>query len=653
MTTYYSNFYSFLNKNRRYIPLIIDAFIAIFSYILPYVISGIEPIKIQIIKDTVLIYALVYIGVFWVLRIYKNMWRYTGIVELCHCLCASTIANIFFCLIVRVFDLEILHYIYVVVIPVSSLLSMTARIMFRALLIIGKDYNKEKNENSIKVMIVGAGQATSIMLGEIKNNSKHKYSVKCIVDDDPSKIGRKIESIPVVGNTSSIVEMANKYEVDKIIISIPSIDPANKKRIVSICTETQCRLKILPEIYSLISKDNGDLLSKLRDVQLDDLLGREPITLDCQITKDYITNKVVLVTGGGGSIGSELCRQIASYKPKKLIILDIYENNAYYIQQELIRSYGDSLDLEVQIASVRDKNKLEKVFKSKGIDIVFHAAAHKHVPLMENNPEEAIKNNIIGTYNTVLMADKYKSKKFVLVSTDKAVNPTNIMGATKRICEMIVQAYNSHSTTDFVAVRFGNVLGSNGSVIPHFMEQIKNGGPVTVTHEEITRYFMTIPEAVQLVLRAAVIANGGEIFVLDMGQPVKIKDLAYNLIKLAGLIPDKDIKIEYTGLRPGEKLYEELLITNENNQEKTEIDKIFVEQSLYIDEQMLFENIYKLQMAAANMDIEMEIKLIEGLVPSYKRTPNDSASKKENRPKESIINIKENEYLLEVVSGRV
>lgn len=623
--TIYLSAYSLLNKYRRYIPLLIDTCIAMLSYVTPYAISGIEPIKIEIIRNTILIYTTIYIGTFIALKTYRNMWRYTGIVDLYHCICASLLANVLFYSVTRFLEINIFYYVYPFATTLSSMLSLTARVVFRSILIIGKNKSVSEGDKETNVMIVGAGQATFTMLGEIKANNHNHYDVKCIVDDDISKIGRRIYFAPVVGNTNTIKEMVKKYEIEKIIISIPSIDKENKKRILNLCAETQCKLKILPEIYSLIdNRGQKDLLSKLRDVQVEDLLGREPIVLDCQMTKEYIENKVVLVTGGGGSIGSELCRQIASYSPKNLIILDIYENNAYSIQQELVRKYGNELNMEVQIASVRDKNKLEQIFSTRNIDIVFHAAAHKHVPLMENNPEEAIKNNIMGTYNTVYMADKYKTDKFVLISTDKAVNPTNVMGATKRICEMIIQVFNQRSKTDFVAVRFGNVLGSNGSVIPLFMDQIRTGGPVTITHEEITRYFMTIPEAVQLVLRAAKIATGGEIFVLDMGEPVKIKDLAYNLIRLAGLVPDKDIKVTYTGLRPGEKLYEELLITENSGQTKTEIDKIFIEQPTYVNEVHLMDAISNLYKAALNMDTEMELKLIENLVPTYKRTPNNT-----------------------------
>jgi len=502
---------------------------------------------------------------------------------------------------------------------------MAIRVVYRAVLIIG-DKSTKKLSHYTNIMIVGAGQATVAILNEIGRNNPNNYMVKCIVDDDRSKIGRNINSVPVVSSTNQISSMVKKYDIDEIILSIPSLDKDNKKRILDICSNTKCKLKILPEVYSLLTNDSK-IMDKIREVQVEDLLGREPIDLDCSLTKSYIFGKTVLVTGGGGSIGSELCRQISSYNPKLLIILDIYENNAYDIQQELIRTYGDDLNMEVEIASVRDKNKLDQIFKSKKIDIVFHAAAHKHVPLMEKNPEEAIKNNVIGTYNVVQAAHKYMVKKFVLISTDKAVNPTNVMGATKRIAEMIIQSYNEHSDTEFVAVRFGNVLGSNGSVIPLFKEQIKQGGPVTITHEEITRYFMTIPEAVQLVLKASSLAEGGEIFVLDMGEPVKIKDLAYNLIRLSGLEPEIDINIEYTGLRPGEKLYEELLISHDKNQIKTNIDKIFIERPTEFDKHELFELISELESAAKNLDIDRIIFLIEKLVPTYKRTLNDSYNK--------------------------
>jgi len=625
MSISYYKLYSILNRYRKYIPMLIDTCIAILSYLVPFAISGIQPIKIEIFNNTFLIYTFIYIATFIVLKVYKNMWRYSGIEDLYLCLIASILANVLFFIAAKLFELNVYYYVYPIASIISSFCTIAVRIVYRAILIAG---NKEakNSEKHTNIMIIGAGQATASILNEIKFNNPNNYLVKCIIDDDKTKIGRDINSIPVVGDTNQICRMVGKYNIEEIIISIPSLDKENKKRLLDICANTKCKLKILPEIYSLISDDNyKGLIGKVRDVEVEDLLGREPIQFDCKITKEYIKDKVVLVTGGGGSIGSELCRQISTYEPKKLIILEIYENNAYNIQQELIRLYGNKLNLEVEIASVRDKNKLEKIFSTRNIDVVFHAAAHKHVPLMEKNPEEAIKNNIMGTYNTAIMADRYNIDKFVLISTDKAVNPTNIMGATKRVCEMIVQAFNEHSHTDYVAVRFGNVLGSNGSVIPLFVDQIREGGPVTVTHAEITRYFMTIPEAVQLVMRAASIAKGGEIFVLDMGEPVKIKDLAYNLIRLSGLEPNKDIEIKYTGLRPGEKLYEELLISNTSNQVKTSIDKIFIEKPMEVDVNELYENIKKLEKAAYDVDLKRVIETIEQLVPTYKQTPNNNA----------------------------
>lgn len=620
--TYYKFFYSVLNKHRKYIPILIDICIALVAYFTPFALTGLKSVKIEVFNNTFLIYTVIYIGTFLSMKVYKNMWRYSGIEDLFRCLKASIFANVLFFIVTKIFRINIYYYVVPIVLAVSSFCAISVRIIYRAILITGNKYNNDTNEHK-NVMIIGAGQATFSILNEIMYNNQNRYLVKCIIDDDKTKIGREINSVLVVGDTKKICEMVKKYDIEVIIISIPSIDRENKNRLLDICAKTKCKLKILPEIYSLIAdNDQNNLLEKIRDVQVEDLLGRDPIMLDCGLTKKYIKDKVILVTGGGGSIGSELCRQISSYSPKKLIVLDIYENNAYNIQQELIRIYGSKLNVEVEIASVRDKNKLDKIFAKENINIVFHAAAHKHVPLMEKNPEEAIKNNIIGTYNTVAIADKYNVDKFVLISTDKAVNPTNIMGATKRICEMIIQSYDKHSNTEFVAVRFGNVLGSNGSVVPLFVDQIREGGPVTITHEDITRYFMTIPEAVQLVMRAASIAKGGEIFVLDMGKPVKIKDLAFNLIRLSGLVPNQDIKVKYIGLRPGEKLYEELLISSNSEQIKTNIDKIFIEKPAEFNAQGLFENIKKLESAAHNIDIEKEIALIEWLVPTYKHTPN-------------------------------
>jgi FlaA1/EpsC-like NDP-sugar epimerase len=618
-----SNLYNFLNKKRKIILVLVDTCIAIFSYFLPFVMSGMyseEAItaKLGFFMNHFWIYAIIFISTFALLGVYNSMWRYAGIEDMFLCLKASVVANIVFTILSFALKLNVRYYVYFVVFPVSTLFTTGVRVVYRALMIV-ENRNGKSADDYTNVMIIGAGEATVAILNEVKSNNPKNYRIKCIIDDDQSKIGRTINSISVVGNTNCIIDACRRYSIQEIIFSIPSIDKENKKRILDICAKTKCKLKIIPEVYSLLSNDErAELLNKIRDVQVEDLLGRESVSLDCSMTKTYIKDKVVLVTGGGGSIGSELCRQIASYEPKKLIILDIYENNAYDIQQELIRKYGEFLNFEVQIASVRDKNKLDQIFTAENISIVFHAAAHKHVPLMENNPEEAIKNNVIGTYNVAQTAYKHKADKFILISTDKAVNPTNIMGATKRIAEMIIQAFDNMGETDFVAVRFGNVLGSNGSVIPLFVNQIKAGGPVTITHEDITRYFMTIPEAVQLVLQAGSMAQGGEIFVLDMGEPVKIKDLAYNLIRLSGLEPNVDIDVLYTGLRPGEKLYEELLINNDEAQIKTDIDKIFIEKPSAIDEIELSKSIEVLRQASFEMDLYKEIDIVEKLVPTYK-----------------------------------
>ncbi len=615
--------YSFLCKHRKYAPKIIDVSISIISYFIPFTISGLEYIKIEIFFHTVILYTFIIILTFYIMKVYKNMWRFSGIEDIFRCLIASLTANILFYVTTKLLNINMYIYVYLIVFAISSLFTVSARIIYRAILIIG---NKRQDHygKHINTMIIGAGQATAILLNEIKTNCNNVYVVRCILDDDKSKIGRDINFVPVVGDTSKIAEVSEKYNIEEIIIAESSLSKINKSKIFNIAVSTKCKVKILPEIFSLISnEDNFNIISKLRTIKIDDLLGRDPIILDCGLTKDSINGKVVLVTGGGGSIGSELCRQILSYEPEELIILDEYENNAYAIQQELIRTFGNKLNIEIVIATVRDISRLDRLFSTKNIDIVFHAAAHKHVPLMEMNPGEAVKNNIIGTYNMVIMSDKYKVEKFVLISTDKAVNPINVMGASKRICEMIIQSFDKQSNTDYVAVRFGNVLGSNGSVIPMFMEQIKCGGPVTVTHEEITRYFMTIPEAIRLVLKAFAIGKGGEIFVLDMVEPIKIKDLAYQLIILSGFTPDVDIKIEYIGLRPGEKLHEELIVSKDGKQVKTDIDKILIEKPFKIDEKVLFESIKLLKEAANKEDVEMELDLIKKLVPTFIRATNN------------------------------
>jgi len=464
-----------------------------------------------------------------------------------------------------------------------------------------------------KVMIIGGGNAANAIIKEIKSSEHvHNTEVKCIIDDAREKQGRYIQGIRVVGTRHNIIECANLYHIDEIIIAMPSAPKKIISEIIEICKETNCILKILPGIYQFM---NGEVsVSKLRKVEVEDLLGRDSIKVDLNSIMGYVKDKVILVTGGGGSIGSELCRQLAAREPKQLIIVDIYENNAYDIQQELKLNYPN-LDLVVLIASVRNSSRMNYIFKTYRPNIVYHAAAHKHVPLMEDSPNEAIKNNVLGTWKTVVAADLYGAERFVMISTDKAVNPTNIMGASKRICEMIIQLYNNRSKTEFVAVRFGNVLGSNGSVIPLFKKQIDAGGPVTVTHPDIIRYFMTIPEAVSLVLQAGAYAKGGEIFILDMGEPVKILDLAMNLIRLSGYKPNEDIMIEFTGLRPGEKLYEELLMKEEGMQD-TDNNLIHIGKPIELDEEKFLRQLEELKEVCLLEPIEIR-KLIKNIVPTY------------------------------------
>ncbi len=473
--------------------------------------------------------------------------------------------------------------------------------------------NIKQDSKLDRIMIIGAGRSGATILREMQTSSHSQGKVICMLDKDPKKIGKYIHGVKVVNNCKHIPEMAEKYRIDQIILAIPTATSIEKREIIDSCQQTKCKLNIVPAIYQLA---NGEVkLEKIRNVEIDDLLGRDSIKVDMTEIKEHLNGKTVLVTGGGGSIGSELCRQISSYQPKKLIIFDIYENNAYSIQQEL-RAKHPELDLDVIIGSVRDIHRVDTLFEKYKPEIVYHAAAHKHVPLMEDSPNEAIKNNVFGTYNVANSANKYGVKTFVLISTDKAVNPTNIMGASKRICEMIIECFAKISNTDFVAVRFGNVLGSNGSVIPLFRKQIARGGPVTVTHKDIIRYFMTIPEAVSLVLQAGYYANGGEIFVLDMGQPVKIDDLARKMIKLSGFEPDVDIQIEYTGLRPGEKLYEELLMSEEGLT-KTKNDLIFIGKLSDVNADEFFTQIAYLRDECYTDGNDIR-KSVQKLVPTYK-----------------------------------
>ncbi|MBQ0097581.1 MAG: polysaccharide biosynthesis protein [Oscillospiraceae bacterium] len=482
-----------------------------------------------------------------------------------------------------------------------------------------------RSENYERTLIVGAGQAAKIILTDIRsarsdnNNPSRNILPVCMVDDDATKRGKRILGIDVIGTTKDIPKICDEWNIELIIFAIPSCDEEERKRIMEICSSTDCKIKMVPYLSQILFDDNEgpQLLNQVKDIKIEDLLGRDPITFDKSKIRSFIENKVCMVTGGGGSIGSELVRQIAKYNPKQVIIVDIYENNAYDIQQELYIEYEDKLNLVTLIASVRDYKKMETIFQKYKPDIVFHAAAHKHVPLMEVSPAEAVKNNIFGTWNMVTLAELYRVKKFVMISTDKAVNPTNVMGATKRCCEMIVQYKSqSGSETEFVTTRFGNVLGSNGSVIPLFRRQIESGKPVTVTHPDIIRYFMTIPEAVSLVLEAGSIANGGEIFVLDMGDPVKITTLAENLIRMYGKVPYRDVEIKFTGLRPGEKLFEELLM-DEEGLKSTENKKIFIGNQINIDAPVLLSQLETLQEFAENNEDEKAVQLLSEIVPTF------------------------------------
>lgn len=524
-------------------------------------ISRIPPEYARAALEFLPYYILASLVIFFLARMYSTMWSVAGVREALHVVAACGLASLVQIAGMMLLQLSVPRSFFLVSFAALCAEELGIRLSYRVVISLFGNHSKKAAK---RIMIVGAGTSGSVILKEMTTSSLVNGCVVCFVDDDRNKAGKFLNGVPVAGNRNDIPRLAEEYKIDEIYIAIPSASARERKAIIEICRETGCQVKILPGIYQLI---NGEVsIAKLRNVEIEDLLGRDPIRVNLDEIMGYVSGKVVLVTGGGGSIGSELCRQVASHNPKQLIIFDIYENNAYDIQLELKEKYPD-LDLVVLIGSVRNTHRIETVFEKYRPDIVYHAAAHKHVPLMEDSPNEAIKNNVFGTYKTAKAADKYGTKRFVLISTDKAVNPTNIMGASKRMCEMVVQMMNARSKTDFVAVRFGNVLGSNGSVIPLFKKQIEQGGPVTVTHPDIIRYFMTIPEAVSLVLQAGAYAKGGEIFVLDMGEPMKILDLAKNLIRLSGYTPDVDIPIVFTGLRPGEKLYEELLMNEEGMQD--------------------------------------------------------------------------------------
>ena len=564
----------------------------------------------QAASNYVPLYILITIIIFFLFHMYSTMWSVAGIREVVHIIAACGLASLIQLAGMILLEHKVPRSYYIICFVSLCAFEIVIRLSYRISKTLFANNNFEKTGK--RIMIVGAGTSGAVILKEMTTSQYVDGYAVCFVDDDKNKAGKILNGIPIAGNRDDIPALVEKYKVDEIYIAMPSATAKQRKEIIEICRETGCGIKILPGIYQLL---NGEVnISKLRKVEIEDLLGRDPIRVNLDEIMGYVSNKVILVTGGGGSIGSELCRQIAAHKPKQLIIFDIYENNAYDIQQELKDTYPE-LDLVVLIGSVRNTHRIEMVFEKYRPNIVYHAAAHKHVPLMEDSPNEAIKNNVFGTYKTAAAADRYGTERFVLISTDKAVNPTNIMGASKRMCEMIIQMYNKHSKTDYVAVRFGNVLGSNGSVIPLFKKQIEQGGPVTVTHKDIIRYFMTIPEAVSLVLQAGAYAKGGEIFILDMGEPVKILDLAENLIRLSGYVPYEDIQIEFTGLRPGEKLYEELLMGEEGLQD-TPNKLIHIGKPIEFDQEIFKTQLQEL-IKFANQDTENIKDIIKTIVPTY------------------------------------
>ena len=590
----------------------------------------------------ILIDAIFTVFVFYKMKLYNSIWRFASYDELIRTTIANFISFVFHCVVITIFYKRMPISYYIFGIGFQFLFTLGIRFSYRLILLERSKNTSDVKKEAKNVMLIGAGEAGQMILRDIKKSKETKDKVVCIIDDNPNKWGRFIDGVEVYGGRDSIMEAVEKYKVDKIFLAIPSASLENKRDILNICKETSCELKNLPGMYQIY---NGDVsVSQLKNVAIEDLLGREQINVDLDEICNYIKDKVVLVTGAGGSIGSEISNQVAGHNPKQLILFDIYENSVYELQQDLIRKYPD-LNLVVLIGSVRDSRRICNVFETYHPDIVYHAAAHKHVPLMEDSPNESIKNNVAGTYKTAYAAMLYGTKRFVLISTDKAVNPTNIMGASKRLCEMIIQSFDKlikennadklpviqeHydetlinkiknkefiPNTEYVAVRFGNVLGSNGSVIPLFKKQIAEGGPVTVTHPDIIRYFMTIPEAVSLVLSAGSSASGGEIFVLDMGSPVKIDTLARNLIKLSGLKPDVDIKIEYTGLRPGEKLYEEKLM-DEEGLRKTKNKLIHIGNPIPFDTDEFLNNLVELINVSYNNEKDIKL-LVAKMVKTY------------------------------------
>lgn len=622
---YHLSFKSWIS--RAVVILFLDVLSTCFAFFMALYIrydfkfKDIDPMYLEWMMYLVPLWCLFTFVVFYGMRLYHSIWSYFSLEEAIRIIEAYLILGPLFVLSSWILHMRMPITFYVFGTLSALFLHLGIRFSYRILRRFVKRTEsisrRLDSTHSHNVMIIGGGNSGSVLIKELKNYPDANQIPVCIIDDNPAKWGRALYGVPIVGGKDDIIQKAAEYDVDTIIYAIPSVSGTVRKEYLDIAKETGCKLRTIPGIDQLA---NGQVsVSQIKEVELVDLLGREPITVDNAEVFEMITGKTILVTGGGGSIGSELCRQIASHDPKQLIIFDIYENNAYEIQQELKRQYKDSLNLVTLIGSVRNTHRINSVMQQYKPDIVFHAAAHKHVPLMEDSPNEAIKNNVMGTYKTAKAAADAGVKKFVLISTDKAVNPTNIMGATKRICEMVVQMMErSYPDTTFVAVRFGNVLGSNGSVIPLFKKQIAEGGPVTVTHKDITRFFMTIPEAVSLVLQASYYAWGGEIFVLDMGEPVRIDDMARNLIKLSGLRPDVDIKIEYTGLRPGEKLYEEKLMAEEG-MKTTKNKLIFIGKPIEMDDEEFKKKLAKLDDDSQEDDENIR-EYVMDIVPTYHPT---------------------------------
>lgn len=628
-----------LRRFRKQILMLFDIVMLTVSYLLPWVLINGRAAYQQyasLLVASCFLFVCCFEIVYGLMGMYDSLWRYAEIVEFFR-LCVASIVAVALFVITSLFvfrDVRVPISVYFLSALFAVALSLYSRLTYR--MYRNVKLGAKGSKQARRTLLIGAGDAASTLLHEQFKNPNPEMNIICCVDDAPEKQGRYIMGIQIMGTIEDIPELVERCGIETILLAIPTMDEENKRRVLSICNRTKCNVKILPDIVKMIT-GGQDLASRIRDVRVEDLLGRDEIQLSGAITR-FLGGKRVLVTGGGGSIGSELCRQIASCHPEQLIIVDVYENNAYDIQQELKRKYGDELNLEVLIASVRDSRKMNALFERFHPQVVFHAAAHKHVPLMEDSPEEAVKNNVFGTYNVAMAADKYGAERFVLISTDKAVNPTNVMGATKRLCEMVVQAMAKRSKTRFAAVRFGNVLGSNGSVIPLFKDQIACGGPVTVTHPDIVRFFMTISEAVSLVLEAGAMAQGGEIFVLDMGKPMRILDLAENLIKLSGFIPYKDIQIVFTGLRPGEKLYEELLM-DEEGLRKTENRKIFIGAPIQLNDHTFFDHLMALKQIAYSNNSENLVQALIDMVPTFHHNRDEVAmNKEENACTENISN---------------